>query len=150
MKYKGKARKFGDNINTDEIIPGRYLNMKDPDELGKHCMEGADKDFAKKVNKGDIIVGGKNFGCGSSREHAPIAIKACGGSCIIAESFAKIFYRHAINIGLPIVTSEDASRDIKQNDTIEVDTKAGIIKNISRKKAYRSEAHPTFIQNIIR
>src|SRR4030043_1868976 len=101
MKYKGKARKFGDNINTDEIIPGRYLNMKDPDELGKHCMEGADKDFAKKVNKGDIIVGGKNFGCGSSREHAPIAIKAAGIFLVGGQRFAPFFFRHSLKHGPP-------------------------------------------------
>lgn len=150
MKYRGKVHKFGNNINTDEIIPARYLNTRDPAELGKHCMEGVDKNFVRKVNKDDIIVAGRNFGCGSSREHAPIAIKACGLSCIIAESFARIFYRNAINIGLPIATSEEAARDIKPRDKVEVDTERGLIKNLSRKKAYRSEIYPAFIQSIIK
>jgi len=150
MKYKGKAHKFGDNVNTDEIIPARYLNTQDPVELGKHCMEDADKNFVKKVEEGDIIVGGKNFGCGSSREHAPIAIKACGVSCVIAESFARIFYRNAINIGLPIVTSEEASKNIKAKDKIEVDTGKGSIRNVSKKKEYKSEVYPPFVQKIIK
>jgi len=150
MKYKGKAHKFGDNVNTDEIIPARYLNTQDPAELGKHCMEDADKNFVKKVEKNDIIVAGKNFGCGSSREHAPIAIKACGVSCVIAESFARIFYRNAINIGLPIVISEEASKNIKAKDKVEVDTGKGIVKNVSKKKEYTSEVYPPFLQKIIK
>ena len=150
MKYKGKAHKFGDNVNTDEIIPARYLNTQDPAELGRHCMEDTDKNFVKKVEKGDIIVAGKNFGCGSSREHAPIAIKACGVSCVIAESFARIFYRNAINIGLPIVTSGVASRNIKAKDKVEVDTGKGIVKNVSKSKEYTSEVYPPFVQKIIK
>jgi len=150
MKYKGKVHKFGDNINTDEIIPAKYLNTKDPEKLGARCMENVDKNFAKKVKKSDIIVAGRNFGCGSSREHAPIAIKACGVACIIAESFARIFYRNAINIGLPIVTSAEAAKDIKTGDRVEVDTKKGKIKNISRKKEYRTEVFPPFIEKIIK
>jgi 3-isopropylmalate/(R)-2-methylmalate dehydratase small subunit len=150
MKYRGKTHRFGDNVNTDEIIPAHYLNLQDPAELGARCMEGADKNFAKKVKKGDIIVGGKNFGCGSSREHAPIAIQACGVSCVIAESFARIFYRNSINMGLPIVQCEKAAREIKAHHTVEVDTKAGTITDKTAKKAYRSEVHPHFIQKIIR
>ena len=150
MKYRGKAHKFGDNINTDEIIPARYLNTKDPVELGRHCMEGALQNFVKKVNKGDIIVAGRNFGCGSSREHAPIAIRASGISCIIAESFARIFYRNAINTGLPIVTSEDAAKGIKNKNKVEVDTGNGIIRNVSGKKQYKSETYPPFLQKIIK
>ena len=149
MKYKGRVHKFGNNINTDEIIPARYLNTKDPVELGKHCMEDADKNFVKKVEKKDIIVGGKNFGCGSSREHAPISIKAAGISCVIAESFARIFYRNAINIGLPIVTS-DAARHLKEKDLVEVNTKTGVIKDLTRRKEYKSEIFPPFIQKIIK
>ncbi len=150
MKYKGKVHKFGDHVNTDEIIPARYLNMTDPSELGQHCMEDADKNFAKNVKKGDIIAGGRNFGCGSSREHAPIAIKAAGVSCVIAESFARIFYRNAINIGLPIVASEEAAKNIKNKDIIEVDTHTGVIKNIKQKKTYKGEAFPLFIEKIIK
>jgi len=150
MKYKGVAHKYGDNINTDEIISARYLNTDDPVELGKHCMEDADKNFVKKVKKGNILVAGRNFGCGSSREHAPIAIKACGISCVIARSFARIFYRNAINIGLPIVTSPNGAGDIKSGDRLEVDTKKGIIKNVSRKKTYTSGMYPNFVEKIIK
>jgi 3-isopropylmalate/(R)-2-methylmalate dehydratase small subunit len=150
MKYKGTAHKFGDNINTDEIIPARYLNTNDPTFLGKHCMEDALKNFVKKVKKGDVIVAGRNFGCGSSREHAPIAIKAAGISCIIAESFARIFYRNAINIGLPIVTSPEAAKGIKNKNKVEVDTGKGIIRNISGRKKYKTEVYPRFLQKIIR
>ena len=150
MKYKGKAHKFGDNVNTDEIIPAKYLDMQDPLELGKHCMEHTSKNFAKKVKKGDIIVAGKNFGCGSSREHAPIAIKGCGVSCVIAESFARIFYRNAINMGLPIITSEEASKGISEGNRVEVDTKKGKIRNISKRKIYAAETYPPFVEKIIR
>ena len=150
MKHRGRAHKFGDNINTDEIIPARYLNTKDPAELGRHCMEGADKNFVKKVKKNNMIVAGRNFGCGSSREHAPIAVKACGVSCVIAESFARIFYRNAINTGLPILTSQKASEDIRNGDTVEVNTKSGTIKNISRKREYAAEAYPPFVEKIIK
>ncbi|UCD55213.1 MAG: 3-isopropylmalate dehydratase small subunit [Candidatus Omnitrophota bacterium] len=150
MKYKGNAHKFGDNINTDDIIPARYLNTKEPAELGRHCMEGVLQNFAKKVNKGDIIVAGRNFGCGSSREHAPIAIQAAGISCIIAESFARIFYRNAINTGLPIIACEDAAKGIKNNNKVEVDTTNGIIRNVSGRKQYKSEKYPPFLQKIIK
>ncbi|MFH1381226.1 MAG: 3-isopropylmalate dehydratase small subunit [Candidatus Omnitrophota bacterium] len=150
MKYKGKVHKFGDNINTDDIVPAKYLHTKDPLELAEHCLEHIDKDFSKKVKKGDIIVGGRNFGCGSSREHAPIAIKATGVSCVIAETFARIFYRNAINIGLPIVASCEASKNIKKNDTVEVDTHKGTVKNISSKKVYKFEAYAPFIEKIIK
>jgi len=150
MKYKGKVHKFRDNINTDEIIPARYLNTKDPRELGLHCMEDVDKNFIKKIKKGDIIIGGKNFGCGSSREHAPIAIKACGISCVIAASFARIFYRNAINIGLPIFTSLEAAREVKDRTFIQVDTNKGLIKDMSGKKTYKTEVYPAFIQKIIK
>ena len=149
MKYKGIAHKFGDDVNTDEIIPARYLHTIDPQELAAHCMEDAEASFVKKVKPGDIIVGGINFGCGSSREHAPIAIKAAGVSCVIAESFARIFYRNAINIGLPIVTSTEASKGIKSGNAVEVDVQKGIVKNITKKEEYKSESYPTFIQKII-
>ncbi|MCX5668169.1 MAG: 3-isopropylmalate dehydratase small subunit [Candidatus Omnitrophica bacterium] len=150
MIYKGHVHKFGDDINTDEIIPARYLNTTDKTELAGHCMEDTDKDFSKRVRPGDIIVAGRNFGCGSSREHAPIAIKAAGIACVIAESFARIFSRNSINIGLPIVESPDASKDIKKGDTVSVDTVKGVIKNIARKKSYKFEKYPPFMRKIIR
>ena len=150
MAYKGKAYKFGDDINTDEIIPARYLNTTNREDLAKHCMEDADKNFAQNVKVGDIIVGGKNFGCGSSREHAPISIKAAGVSCVIAESFARIFFRNCINIGLPIVESPEASKDINNGDTLEIDTAAGVVKNITKKKTYKIEKYPPFMQKIIK
>lgn len=150
MKYKGRAHKFGDNVNTDEIIPARYLNTTDKAELAKHCMEDADKDFAKKVKPGDIIAAGRNFGCGSSREHAPIAIKASGVSCVIAESFARIFLRNSINIGLPIVELKAPAGRIRARDVVRVNTKMGIIRNLTRKESYRFEKYPPFMQRIIR
>ena len=149
MPYKGKAHKFNDDVNTDEIIPARYLNTTDKAELAGHCMEDADRDFAKRVKLGDIIAAGRNFGCGSSREHAPIAIKAAGVSCVIASSFARIFSRNSINIGLPIVESPEASKDIRRGDLVSVDTVKGIIKNITRKRSYRFEKYPPFMQKII-
>lgn len=149
MKLKGKVWKFKDNINTDEIIPARYLNTFDEKELAKHCMEDADKNFPKKVKSGDIIVAGKNFGCGSSREHAPICIKGAGISCVIAETFARIFYRNAINIGLPILESAEASANIKEGDTIEVDLDSGKIKNLTANKTYQATAFPPFMQELI-
>lgn len=130
MKFKGRAWKFGADIDTDRIIPARYLNTSDPKELARHCMEDADPDFVKKVNPGDIIVADKNFGCGSSREHAPIAIKACGVSCVIARSFARIFYRNAFNMGLPILESPEAVDLIEEGDEVEVDLNTGEIKVI--------------------
>src|SRR5512141_2243277 len=134
MAYKGKAHRFGDDINTDEIIPARYLNTTNKADLARHCMEDADKAFAKDVKPGDMIVAGKNFGCGSSREHAPISIKAAGVSCVIAESFARIFFRDCINIGLPIIESREASGKIKNGDFLEVDTVSGVVKNITRRE----------------
>ena len=134
MKANGKVFKYGDNVDTDVIIPARYLNSSDPAELATHCMEDIDKDFIKKVNKGDIIVASKNFGCGSSREHAPIAIKAAGVSCVIAETFARIFYRNAINIGLPIIECEAASKGIEAGDDVEIDFDSGVITNHTKGK----------------
>lgn len=127
MKVQGNVFKYGDNVDTDVIIPARYLNSSDPAELATHCMEDIDKDFVSKVQKGDLIVANKNFGCGSSREHAPMAIKASGVSCVIAETFARIFYRNAINIGLPIIECPEAAKDIKAGDRVEVDFDTGII-----------------------
>ena len=150
MKLKGKVHKFGDNINTDEIIPARYLNTSEVEELAAHCMEDADPDFPKKVKKGDIIVGGENFGCGSSREHAPISIKGAGVSCVIAKSFARIFYRNAINIGLPIFTSPDAADNLKTGDTVQVDAAKGKIAKPGKSKAFTSEVFPEFIQDMIK
>lgn len=150
MKIKGKVHKFGNNINTDEIIPARYLNTSDPEELAKHCMEDADPSFMKKMEPGDIIVAGDNFGCGSSREHAPIAIKAAGVSCVIAKNFARIFYRNAINIGLPIFTSPDAVKDLKKDDKVEVDVTAGEITKVGRRRPFATEVFPKFIKEIIR
>ena len=149
MQAKGRVFKYGDNVDTDVIIPARYLNSSDPAELATHCMEDIDKDFVKKVQKGDIIVANKNFGCGSSREHAPIAIKAAGVSCVIAETFARIFYRNAINIGLPIIECPEASRAIEAGDEIEVDFDSGTIFNRTRNESYKGQAFPPFMQKII-
>ena len=149
MLASGKVFKYGDNIDTDVIIPARYLNTPDVKELASHCMEDIDKDFVKKVNNGDIIVANKNFGCGSSREHAPIAIKESGISCVIASTFARIFYRNAINIGLPILECEEASQKVQEGDKLEIDFNSGIIKNISKNEEYKAEPFPPFMQNII-
>ncbi|MFH1877341.1 MAG: 3-isopropylmalate dehydratase small subunit [Candidatus Omnitrophota bacterium] len=149
MKLKGKVHKFGDDVNTDEIIPARYLNTSDPAELAKHCMEDADPGFMKKMKAGDIIVGGENFGCGSSREHAPISIKAAGISCIIAKSFARIFYRNAINIGLPIFTSPEAVEELKPGDTAEVNSARGEISSSRTDKKFKAEIFPEFISKMI-
>jgi len=146
----GKAWKFNDNIDTDLIIPARYLNTINPVELAKHCMEDADPEFVKKISNGDIIVAGENFGCGSSREHAPIAIKACGISAVIAKSFARIFYRNSINTGLPIIESIDAAEGISEGDKITVDLENGVIENLTKGKKYISAAFPDFIQGIIK
>lgn len=146
---KGKAWKFSNNIDTDVIIPARYLNTIDPDELAKHCMEDIDKEFASKIACGDIIVAGENFGCGSSREHAPIAIKAAGISVVIAKSFARIFYRNAINIGLPIMEVQDLPDETEEFDKIEVDLSTGLIKNLTKNKTYQAKPFPESIQQII-
>lgn len=149
MLANGRVFKYGDNIDTDVIIPARYLNTPDMKELVSHCMEDIDKDFTKKVNEGDIIVANKNFGCGSSREHAPIAIKESGISCVIASTFARIFYRNAINIGLPILECDEAAMKIEEGDKLEIDFNSGIIKNISKNEEYKAEPFPEFMQNII-
>ena len=149
MKANGHVFKYGDNVDTDVIIPARYLNSPDGNELAKHCMEDIDKEFVNKVQKGDIIVANKNFGCGSSREHAPIAIKAAGVSCVIAETFARIFYRNAINIGLPIIECPEASRGIEDGDQVEVDFDSGVIYNRTRGTEFQGQAFPEFMQNII-
>ncbi len=149
MKFKGRVWKFGKNVDTDAIIPARYLNTSDPGELAKHCMEDADPDFPKKVKKGDIIVADKNFGCGSSREHAPIAIKAAGVSCVIAPSFARIFYRNAFNMGLPIFECEDAPELISEGDEIEVDADTGEIVNLTTGKHMKAQPIPPFMQELI-
>ena len=150
MEAKGKVIKYGDNIDTDVIIPARYLNAYSPEELASHCMEDIDKDFVNKVNKGDIMVGGWNFGCGSSREHAPIAIKAAGISCVIAKTFARIFYRNAINIGLAILECEEACDKIQNGDEVSVDFDSGVIRNLTRNETYQAEPFPDFIKDIIR
>ncbi|HIT85619.1 MAG TPA: 3-isopropylmalate dehydratase small subunit [Candidatus Ornithomonoglobus intestinigallinarum] len=149
MQAKGKVIKYGDNIDTDVIIPARYLNTADHAELAKHCMEDIDKDFTNKVQKGDIMVGGANFGCGSSREHAPIAIKASGISCVIAKDFARIFFRNSINIGLPILECAEASEDIDDGDEVEVNFDTGVITNVTKNKTYKAAAFPEFMQGII-
>ena len=146
---KGTAFKYGDNVDTDVIIPARYLNSSDPAELATHCMEDIDAQFVKKVQKGDIIVADKNFGCGSSREHAPIAIKASGVSCVIAETFARIFYRNAINIGLPIVECPEAARNIEAGDVVEVDFDNGMIYDRTKNMEFKGQAFPPFMQKII-
>lgn len=148
-KATGTVFRYGDNVDTDVIIPARYLNSSDPAELATHCMEDIDKDFIHKVQPGDIIVADKNFGCGSSREHAPIAIKAAGVSCVIAETFARIFYRNAINIGLPIIECPEASRGIEAGDEVEVDFDSGIITNKSKGTQFQGQAFPAFMQKII-
>ncbi|MBP5194436.1 MAG: 3-isopropylmalate dehydratase small subunit [Lachnospiraceae bacterium] len=149
MKAEGKVFKFGDNVDTDVIIPARYLNSSDPKELAEHCMEDIDKDFVKKVSKGDIIVAEKNFGCGSSREHAPISIKAAGVSCVIAETFARIFYRNAINIGLPILECPEAAKAIKDGDQVEVNFDDGVITDKTTGETFKGQAFPEFMQKII-
>jgi len=149
VKFRGRVFKYGDNVDTDVIIPARYLNNPEPEILAQHCMEDIDKEFVKKVKKGDIIVAGRNFGSGSSREHAPLSIKTSGVSCVIAESFARIFYRNAINIGLPILISKEASHNIEDGSEIEIDLDNGIIKDLKNNKEYYSEKYPKFLQEII-
>ena len=150
MKTNGKVFKYPDNVDTDVIIPARYLNTSDAKELAKHCMEDIDKEFVNKVSSGDVIVAGWNFGCGSSREHAPLVIKTCGTGCVIAKSFARIFYRNSINIGLPILECEQAAEEICAGDEVTVDFDTGIITNITQGKTYQAQPFPEFIQNIIK
>ena len=150
MKASGKVFKYGDNVDTDVIIPARYLNSSDPKELATHCMEDIDKEFVNQVKPGDLIVADKNFGCGSSREHAPIAIKAAGVSCVIAETFARIFYRNAINIGLPIIECTEAAKGIAQGDEVEVDFDSGVITNKTKGTKFQGQAFPEFMQKIIK
>lgn len=149
MILKGNVFKYGDDVNTDEIIPARYLNTSDPKELAAHCMEDIDLDFVNKKKAGDVIVADKNFGCGSSREHAPIAIKAADISCVIAKSFARIFYRNCINIGLPIFEAPEAASAIENGDQVEVDTEKGVIRNLTQNVEYQVKPLPEFIQQII-
>lgn len=149
MKASGFVHKYGDNVDTDVIIPARYLNSPDAKELAQHCMEDIDVDFVKNVKQGDIIVAAENFGCGSSREHAPISIKASGVSCVIASTFARIFYRNAINVGLPILECKEASQKIEKGDKVEIDFNTGTITNITKNETYQAEPFPEFIQNII-
>ena len=149
MKLKGKVHKFGSNINTDAIVPARYLNISEPNELAKHCMEDIDSEFLTKIKPGDIIVATTNFGCGSSREHAPLAIKACGISCVIAQSFARIFFRNAINIGLPLLECPEAVKETEAGDTLEVDLSRGEINNVSKHKRFMASSYPEFMMGII-
>ncbi len=149
MKANGSVFKYGDNVDTDVIIPARYLNATEGAELAKHCMEDIDKEFIKKVHPGDIIVAKKNFGCGSSREHAPLAIKCAGVSCVIAETFARIFYRNSINIGLPIIECKEASERIENGDQVEIDFDSGVITNVTKGETYQGQAFPEFMQKII-
>lgn len=149
MKAIGKVFKYGNNVDTDVIIPARYLNTSDPKALAEHCMEDIDKDFAKTVKKGDIMVGELNFGCGSSREHAPLSIKTAGIDCVIAATFARIFYRNAINIGLPIMECPEAAKNIEAGNEVEVDFDTGVITNITKNEKYQAEPFPEFIKEII-
>ena len=149
MKLRGKVHKFGADVNTDAIIPARYLNVSEPEELAKHCMEDIDSEFLAKVEPGDIIMATTNFGCGSSREHAPLAIKACGISCVIAQSFARIFFRNAINIGLPLLECTEAVNETEAGDILEVDLSNGEINNISKHKKFTANPYPEFMMGII-
>lgn len=150
MNTQGKAFKYPDNVDTDVIIPARYLNTPDAKELSLHCMEDIDSEFVKNVREGDVMVAGRNFGCGSSREHAPLVIKTCGTGCVIAKSFARIFYRNAINIGLPILECEQAAEEINAGDEVRVDFDTGEIRDLTTGKAYRAQPFPPFIQSIIK
>jgi len=149
MILKGKVHKYGANVDTDVIIPARYLNVSDPDELARHCMEDIDKDFIGRVKPGDIIVATTNFGCGSSREHAPLAIKTAGVSCVIAETFARIFFRNAINIGLPLLECPEAVKNTEAGDMLEVDLERGEINNITRNKTFTAKPYPDFMAELI-
>ena len=150
MKTQGHVFKYPDNVDTDVIIPARYLNTSDAKELARHCMEDIDTEYVKKVQPGDIMVAGWNFGCGSSREHAPLVIKTCGTGCVIAKSFARIFYRNAINIGMPILECEQAAEEIQAGDEVAIDFDTGVITDITTGKTYQAEPFPDFIQNIIK
>ena len=150
MKTQGHVFKYPDNVDTDVIIPARYLNTPNAQDLAKHCMEDIDTTFVSKVQPGDIMVAGWNFGCGSSREHAPLAIKTCGTGCVIAKSFARIFYRNAINIGMPILECEQAAEEIQAGDQVSIDFDTGVISDLTTGKTYQAEPFPEFIQNIIR
>lgn len=149
MKAEGTVFKYGNNVDTDVIIPARYLNTSKAEELAAHCMEDIDLDFVKEVKKGDIMVAEKNFGCGSSREHAPLAIKTAGISCVIAKTFARIFYRNAINIGLPIIECEEAADKIQSGDKVQIDFETGVIKNLTKNEEYKGQPFPEFMQKII-
>ena len=149
MKTQGKVFKYPDNVDTDVIIPARYLNTSNAQELAKHCMEDIDKDYVNQVTPGDVMVAGWNFGCGSSREHAPLVIKTCGTGCVIAKSFARIFYRNAINIGMPILECEAAADEIQAGDEVAIDFDTGVISDLTTGKTYQAEPFPAFIQNII-
>ena len=149
MKIQGSVHKYGDHVDTDVIIPARYLNTADHKELAAHCMEDIDPDFVKNVNEGDIMVANMNFGCGSSREHAPLVIKTCGTGCVIAKSFARIFYRNAINIGMPILECEAAAEEIAPGDEVRIDFDTGVISDLTTGKTYQAAPFPAFIQNII-
>ena len=150
MNAQGKVHKYGDNVDTDVIIPARYLNTADHKELASHCMEDIDKEFTAKVKDGDIMVGGSNFGCGSSREHAPIAIKNSGISCVIAKTFARIFFRNAINIGLAILECPEASEKIENGDVVSIDFDTGVITNVTKNESYKAEPFPEFVKEIIK
>ncbi|MCK5557664.1 MAG: 3-isopropylmalate dehydratase small subunit [Candidatus Hydrogenedentes bacterium] len=147
---EGRAWKFGDNVNTDDIMPAKYLNISNGEVLAQHCMEGLDETFAKKVQEGDVIVAGRNFGCGSSREHAPLCIRAAGISCVIGATFARIFFRNAINIGLPVLECAEAAQKIQEGDTLRVDIAAGFIEDVTRGESYRAAPLPEFMREIIR
>ncbi|MBP8672981.1 MAG: 3-isopropylmalate dehydratase small subunit [Synergistales bacterium] len=148
-KLRGRAWVYGNDVDTDVIIPARYLVTSDPEELGRHCMEDLDPEFIKKMKPGDVVVGGENFGCGSSREHAPLALKSAGVSCVIAASFARIFFRNAINVGLPIFESSEAVNGISAGDEVEVDPSTGIIRNLSKGEIYRATSYPPFLRHLI-
>ncbi len=150
MNAKGIVFKYGDNVDTDVIIPARYLNSSDPAELAAHCMEDIDKDYVKNVKPGDVVVAGKNFGCGSSREHAPIALKASGASCVIAKTFARIFYRNSINIGFPILECPKAAEEINPGDSVAVDFDTGLITDETTGRTYQAQPYPEFLQKIIK
>jgi len=149
MRLKGRAHKYGADVNTDVIVPGRYLNISEPSELAKHCMEGIDSGFTARVEFGDVIVAATNFGCGSSREHAPVAIKACGVSCVVASSFARIFFRNAVNIGLPLLECAEAVNETDYGDILEIDLSSGKINNISKHKTFTAAPYPEFMMGII-